>query len=144
MNPMEHLILSDPKYAENYIYHEYEIYTHIMMLIVDTREIHGKINKIGSFLAGRPVNGTVFVAIYKKPDYNENPPYIGLSVHQLINIISLRQRSAGLTTGMSVSEKEYVNFDKLIELENIKHKNMPLLTIGEIKGESLNLNISDL
>lgn len=140
MNPMEHLMLTDAKYAEHYIYHEYEVYTHVMIIIVDTRETNGPRNNIGSFLAGKPVNGTIFVAMYKKPEYDESPPYVGLSVDRLKLILSLRQRSTTLTTGMSRSEREYVNFEKLLELENKKHAAKPLLELGEITGELLNLN----
>lgn len=141
MNPMEHLMLTDSKYAEHYVYHEYEVYTHVMMIIVDTREVNGKRNKIGSLLAGRPVNGTVFVAMYKKPDFNEHPPYVSLGMERLILILALRSRSPSLTTGMSNSEREYVNFDKLLELENVKHSDKPLLDISELSGALLNLEI---
>lgn len=141
MNPMEHLMMTDPKYAEHYIYHEYEVYTHVMMVIVDTREITGSQNKIGSFLTGKPVNGTIFVATYKKPEYDENPPYVGLSIDRLKSILALRQRSTTLTTGMARSEREYVNFEKLLELENTKHADKPLLELNEISGELLNLNV---
>ena len=130
MNPLEHLMLSDPDYAEHYVYHEYELYTHVLLIIVDTREINTKINNIGSFLAGHPVNGTIFIAMYKKPEFNENPPYISLTIEILNNILSIRRRSTALTTGMSRSEREYINFEKLLELENIKHIDKPLLDIS--------------
>jgi hypothetical protein len=139
MNPMEHLMLTDPEYNKNYIYHEYEIYTHVIIIIADIREINGKINHSGSFLAGNPVNGTVFIALYKKPDFNDNPPYISIDVDILKNILSLRQRSSSLTTGMTNSEKEYINFEKLLEIENIKHSDKPLLDITQITGELLNV-----
>ena len=138
MNPLEHLMLSDPRYAEHYVYHEYEIYTHIMIIIADVREMHGSINKIGSLLAGNPVNGTIFIAMYKKPEFSELPPYVGISINQLKLIISLRQRSTTLTTGMTRSDKEYVNFEKLLELENKKHFDKPLLELNDITGELLN------
>jgi hypothetical protein len=140
MNPLEHLMLSDPDYAKHYVYHEYEIYTHVLMIIADTREINTKINSIGSFLAGSPVNGTVFIAMYKKPEYNENPPYVSLMIEILNNILSIRRRSTSLTTGMSRSDREYINFEKLLELENIKHIDKPLLDISQITGPLLNLN----
>jgi len=142
MNPLEHLMLTDAQYAEHYIYHEYEVYTHVIMVIVDTREIQGIRNHIGSFLTGKPVNGTIFVAMYKKPEYNENPPYIGLTVDRLQSILSLRQRSTTITTGMTNSDREYVNFEKLLELENIKHADKPLLDLSEITGQLLNMNVS--
>jgi hypothetical protein len=133
-------MLSDPDYAKHYVYHEYEIYTHVLMIIADTREINTKINIIGSFLAGNPVNGTIFIAMYKKPEYNENPPYISLMIETLNNILSIRRRSTNLTTGMSRSEREYINFEKLLELENLKHIDKPLLDISQITGPLLNLN----
>ena len=139
MNPLEHIMLSDAQYADHYIYHEYEIYTHIMIIIADTREVNGTPNHIASFLAGKPVNGTVFVATYKKPDYNENPPYISLTLDRLKKILAIRQKSSSLTTGMSSTDKEYINFEKILELEYNKHSNKPSLLLSEITGTLLNL-----
>jgi hypothetical protein len=138
MNPMEHLILTDKDYEKHYQYHEYEVYTHVMIVIVDTRERDGPINGTATLLAGKPVNGTVFVALYKKPDFNENPPYVGLTVENLNLILSIRQKSWVLTTGMGKSDQEYVNFEKILELESIKHSNMPGLKVSDISGDSLN------
>jgi len=78
--------------------------------------------------------------MYKKPEYNENPPYVGLSIDCLKNILSIRRRSTLLTTGMTRSDREYVNFEKLLELENIKHANKPSLNLTDITGDSLNFN----
>ena len=138
-NPLEHVMLSDSHYAEHYVYHEYEVYTHVMMIIVDTRECNGVPNHIATWLAGRPVNGTVFVAMYKKPDYNETPPYATLSVKKLRHILEIRQKSVSLTTGMQRSEREYVNFEKLLELECVKHDAKPNVSLSDIHGELLNI-----
>jgi hypothetical protein len=138
MNPLEHMILTDSDYAKHYVYHEYEIYTHVMIIIADTREINGTLNKIGTLLAGKPVNGIVFVALYKKPDYDENPPYASLSIDRLKEILGIRQRSPSFTTGMTRSEKEYVNFEKILELENTKYKDKPIIQLEKITGKLLN------
>ena len=140
VNPMEHLILSDNKYMEHYIYHEYEVYTHVIIIIVDTREINGRVNERASFLAGKPVHGTVFVASYKKPEFNEIPPYCGITLDRINVILNIRQKSSALTTGMQKATGEYINFDKLLELENNKYINSKNQSIGDIIGESLNIS----
>lgn len=139
MNPIEHLILSDNDYLEKYVSHEYEVYTHVMIIFAEVGATDQKINEKASFLAGKPVHGTVHVALYKKPEYNENPPYISLSSQTLDTIYEIRRRSSSLTTGMEKSQNEYVNFEKLLDLENKKHGNKSPLKITEITGESLNI-----
>lgn len=141
MNPIEHLILSDSNYSEKYVYHEYEIYTHVMVIFAEVGAHGQKINEKASLLAGKPVSGNVHVVLYKKPEYNENPPYISLSSHTLNLIYEIRRKSASLTTGMEKSQNEYVNFEKILDLENKKHLNKPSLKIAEILslGESLNV-----
>lgn len=139
MNPLENLMLTDPNYSSNYIYHEYEIYTHIMMIIVDVREKEEKLNEIATLLAGKPVRGDVFIAIYRKPEYDEHPPYITLNVEKLNAILNIRKKSTTYTTGLNRSERDYVNFEKLLELENLKHIEKPILLAEEIKGELLNI-----
>lgn len=142
VNPLEHLMLTDSNYDKHYVYHEYEVYTHVMMIITDTREINGKLNKTATLLAGKPVNGTVFVALYKKPEYNENPPYITITNKRLDIILSIRNKNSELTTGFQRSEREYVNFDKILELEKKKHSDKPLIIVEDIKGELLNIGIT--
>ena len=141
MNPIEHLMLTDNDYEKNYVYHEYEVYTHIIMIVADTREVNGTLNETATLLAGKPVNGNVFIAMYRKPDYNENPPYISLNKVLLTDILSIRQKSSSLTTGLNTTstEKEYINFEKLIDLEKQKHAELPNLLATEIKGELLNI-----
>lgn len=139
MNPLEHLILTDSNYEDNYVYHEYEIYTHVMIIIADRREINGQLNNMATLLAGKPVYGKVFIALYKKPEFNENPPYVSLSFTTLKNILNIRQKHASLTTNMNRSDREYINFEKLLELENIKHTDKPTLLATEITGEPLNI-----
>jgi len=114
------------------------VYTYVMTIIADTREVDGILNHTATLLAGKPVNGDVFVAIYRKPDFNENPPYMNLSINTITDILNIRQRSASLTTGMSTTDKEYINFKKLLELEKLKHKDVPILVATDIKGELLN------
>jgi hypothetical protein len=142
MNPLENHILSDNEYEKHYVCHEYEVYTHVMIIIADVRERNSKINKTASLLAGKPVCGSVMVAMYKKPEYDEHPPYVGLSVEKIKTILSIRQKSAHLTTGFERSERDYINFEKLLELEKTKHADKPSLLIGDIQGESLNIGPS--
>lgn len=139
MNPLENIMLTDPNYSLNYIYHEYEVYTHIMMIFVDVRENNKVLNEIATLLAGKPVYGDVLVALYRKPEYDEHPPYSSLSINKLHSILNIRKRSPTLTTGLNRSEREYINFEKLLALENSKHIEKPIMTIEEIKGESLNI-----
>ena len=137
-NPLEHLILTDKNYAKNYVYHEYEIFTHIMVVIVDVREINGTINKLGSLLCGKPVKGKIFVGICHKPEFNENPPYDHLSIERLQNIINIRQKNSSLTTEFANSDREYINFDKLLELKVKEYTNLQNKDISDITGELLN------
>lgn len=139
MNPLEHMMLTDTNYASNYVYHEYEVYTHIMMIITDTREINGVLNEIATLLAGKPVNGDVFVALYRKPEYNENPPYVSVTENLIKSILNIRQKSVSLTTGMNRAEREYINFEKILELEQRKHEQLPSHLATEIQGELLNI-----
>jgi hypothetical protein len=140
MNPIEHMMLSDPSYAQNYVYHEYEVYTYIMMIVADTRQVTGPLNHQATLLAGNPVNGDVYVAIYRKPEYNEDPPYMSLRLDVLCSILEIRKRSPTLTTGMQRSEREYVNFEKILELEIKKHESKPIRLATEIQGKLLNQN----
>jgi hypothetical protein len=139
MNPLEHLMLTDNNYEQHYIYHEYEVYTHVMIIIVDVREINGTLNEKATLLAGHPVNGTVFVAMYRKPEYNENPPYISLSMDRLTKILTIREKSASLTTGKERADREYINFDYLLDLECHKHSQKIPLIATQINGEYLNV-----
>lgn len=139
MNPIEHLMLTDAKYETNYVCHEYEVYTHVMIIVADLREINGKLNKTATLLAGKPVNGTVFVALYKKPEFNEQPPYVGLTINRLNNILKIREKSASFTTGMERSDREYVNFEKIIEIEIDKYSKHPSIEPESIVGELLNI-----
>ncbi len=139
VNPLEHQILHENDYENYYVYHEFEVYTHIMIVIAQIKEINGILNETATLLSGKPVNGTVYVAMYKKPDYNETPPYVGISVPILNKILKIRQKCASITTGMQRSQDEYINFEKILELENIKHKDKISLLASNIQGELLNI-----
>lgn len=141
VNPLEHLMLTDNKYNEHYIYHEYEIFTHIMVVIVDVRETNGTINKLGTLLCGKPVNGTIFIGLYRKPEFNENPPYIDLSIDRLKNILSIRQKDCTLTTNFVNSDREYINFDNLLKIKKNEYKTLKTINISNITGELLNSSI---
>jgi len=138
MNPIEHLIMTDSNYQDHYTYHEYEIYTHIIMIVVDKRMLNHDLNTIGTYLAGQPVNGDIHVAFYRKPEYDEHPPYISVKKERLMDIIEIRKRSPTSTSGMQNTEKEYINFEKILELEVAKHSSKPCIDISKIQGESLN------
>lgn len=139
MNPIEHLMLSDGDYEKHYVYHEYEVYTYVMMIVADTRSLNCKLNEIATLLANKPVRGSVSVAMYKKPEYNESPPYVSVDINKLKLILNVRKKSPVLTTGLTRSENEYVNFDKLLKLENVKHADKPDLIASDISGELLNI-----
>lgn len=138
MNPLEQFILTDNNYKDNYIYHEYEVYSHIIMVIVDAREINGVVNTDASLLSGGLIKGRVFVAMYKKPEFNELPPYVSLTIDCFKKILEIRKKSVTLTTGMSCSDKEYINLYKLLELECSKHSNLSNKIIDDISGICLN------
>ena len=131
--------MQDAEYAKNYVCHEYEVYTYIMIVIAGIREINEPLNEKATLLAGKPVNGNVCVAMYKKPEYNEQPPYVGLSISTLENILKIRQKSSSLTTNMEKSHSDYVNFEKILELEYVKHGDIPGLNAVNISGELLNI-----
>jgi hypothetical protein len=129
--------MTDKEYEKHYVYHEYEIYTHVMIIIVDVRTTN-TLNKIATYLAGRPVHGTVFIAMYRKPEYDEHPPYVSITQDILKQILSIRKKCTSLTTGVQRSDKEYINFEKLLELEINKHKELEDVDISKITGDSLN------
>jgi hypothetical protein len=141
MNPIEHLILTDSDYSKNYVYHEYEVYTHVMVIFAKVNALDEKINEKASLLAGAPVNGSVHVVLYKKPEYNESPPYVSLDPSLLESIFAIRSRGPSLTTGMEKSNGEYINFEKILDLETKKHANKPIIRVDEITGECLNVGI---
>jgi hypothetical protein len=142
MNPLENEILSDKEYQKHYVIHEYEVYNHVIVIIADTREINGKLNTTASYIANCPVNGPVLIALYKKPEYDENPPYVSITSQKLNDILFIRQRSPASTPGLNKSNHEYVNFEKLIELEISKYKDKSVIPISNIKGELLNIGIT--
>lgn len=138
-NPLEHFMLTDSRYAEHYIYHEYEVYTHVIMIIVDVEKSNDKLNSKATLLAGNPVYGDVFVGMYKKSDYNESVPYVNLSIEVFKKILDIRSKSTDLTTNKTKSDNEYINFEKLLEIENAKHQQMINKNAEDIKGVSLNI-----
>lgn len=139
LNPIEHIIVADGQYSKHYVYHEYEIYTHILVIFADTREINGMLNKKGTLLAGVPVNGDIHIAMYKKPYYNEQPLYASICTKKLDLILDIRSKSQNYTTNFSVSEKNYVNFEHLLYVEHNKYKNIVQMDVSTIKGELLNV-----
>jgi hypothetical protein len=142
-NPLEHLLLTDKNYDKHYVYHEYEIYTHVIVVTVDVREVNGNINKLGTLLCGKPVKGKIYIGMYRKPDFNENPPYVTLSINQLQNILHIRMKGTGLTTDFANSEKEYINFDKLLEIKINEHRDLKNKQLSDITGELLNNTVKN-
>jgi len=139
INPIDYIIATDRDYTKHYVYHEYEIYTYILLIFADTRETEGKLNEKGTLLAGHPVNGPIHVALYKKPLYNEQPPYASLSIDTLNMILNLRSKSPELTTGLTQTEKEYINFENLLHIECNRHSDKPQIDPTTVKGQLLNL-----
>lgn len=139
INPIDYIIATDKDYTKHYVYHEYEIYTHILLIFADTRETEGKLNEKGTLLAGHPVNGPIHIALYKKPLYNEQPPYTSLSIDNLNMILNIRSKHPDLTIGVAQTEKEYINFENLLHIEYNKHSDKPYIDPLTVKGQLLNL-----
>ena len=76
--PFEELMLTEKDYEKYYRYHEFEMYTNVIRVIIDTRlnEKTDSCNEAVSWLCGKRVYGPVYVSMYKKPEYNENPPFV--------------------------------------------------------------------
>jgi hypothetical protein len=140
-NPLEHFMLTVPNHADIYRYHEYEIYTHVIIIIVDTTVEPTKenLNRKGTQLSGKPTYGDIFIGMYKKPEYTVNPPYIGLPIPLLNKILNIRSRSIDLTINKTNSNHEYINFEKLLDIEIKKYKNMSIIDADMISGDMLNL-----
>jgi len=139
VNPLEHLMLTDNKYEEHYRYHEYEVYTRVMVCVVDIRENNGTINETASLLIGIPVKGSVHVGMYQKPEYKEDPPYVSVSPEIIQQILKVRRVSPTLTSGHSNSSKEYINFYNLLALESQKYTDTPSRNVKDMKEQPLNL-----
>jgi len=139
------------KYTENplislnniheYIYHEYEIYTKILMVIVNTTEKDNKLNEKATLIAGHPVRGTVYFGLYNKSQSitEKYSPYINLSIEMLNNILSIRSRDINLTINHTQGDNEYINFEKLLELEEARHSTKSINDPAKFIGTLLNI-----
>lgn len=144
-NPLEPLIKIDNNFKQNYIYHEYEIYTRVIMIFVDKRNDNdnSSINVNASMLCQIPIYGNAVVGMYKKPEYTESPPYVSLSLSRFKNILNIRKRGAHLTTGFEKNSINYVNYDKLISLELNKHSNKKIIPIDNIINNNPHISTND-
>jgi uncharacterized protein YfkK (UPF0435 family) len=139
-NPLEHLILTDKNYQEHYRIHEYEVYSKILKVIVDNRE-NTNINLYASRLCGHKVYGTVFVSMCKKALGDEDTPYEILSIDVLKELIRIRGCSTHLTTKFSTdTRKYYVNFEKLVSIENKKVSENEIKKYDYYEGQEKCLN----
>lgn len=142
-------IVNEQNFRDKYVSHEYEVYDRIMTLIanVKTNDELNNINKNtlnhkATLLANKPIYGDVYVSMCKKPESKEiEPPFMTLTIEQLNSIINIRGRSASLTVdfGNSMSDREYINFEKLLELSETRYYDKKMQIPIDIKGECLNL-----
>jgi hypothetical protein len=141
VNPLEQLILTDPTYEAHYRYHEYEIYNCVIKVILDINYNNDTSTNINaSWICNRIIKGDVFIAMYRKPEFNENPPYISISQETFKNIVNLRKLSSTAGTNINKSDKEYINFEKLLEIELNRLNNLgtPIRHISTLNQEPLN------
>lgn len=119
-NPLEPLIARVANYDKFYRYHEYEFFNMVLQIVVDIREekLETNINHNASFICNQLVYGRSWIGMYRKPYYNEIPPYISIDCEILEKIIRVRNRSPTIGTGVSVSPDHYINFYMILDLEN--------------------------
>jgi hypothetical protein len=118
-NPLENLIFDDPLYSTHYSIHDFEMYSNVLSVVVDTRlnETNSKLNVISSLITRSKVYGTAYFSMYRKPTNSESPCYFNLSVPRFNGIYEIRSVSPESTCNHVFDNKEYILFDKLIEYE---------------------------
>ncbi len=138
--PFEELMLNEPDYDKHYRYHEYEMFTNVIRVIVDTRsnEQTSSYNETISWLCGKRVYGTVYVGMYKKPEYNENPPFISLNSEIFDKIIKLKKISRDAGNDFTKPVNQYANFLFLVDIELDKCKNDVVSESNSIDSDVLN------
>jgi len=129
------------KNIQDYIYHEYEIYTKVLMVIVNTKENNNKLNEKATLIAGHPVRGSVYFALMNKAQSatEQYVPYFNLTIPMLNNILAIRSRDINITTNHTQSEYDYINFEKLLELDVEKHSSKTPKNATKIVGVLLNI-----
>lgn len=136
-NPLENVILTDSDYESHYRYHEYEVYNHRITVFVDLRESHNdeNLNIVASHITGHKIYGKVLISLSGKPEFNSSAPYTDLTNDRLRLIAAIRSRSTDLTAEIGPSDKEYINFDKLLEIASITHSEIPIRPIETYSAE---------
>ncbi len=143
VNPLEPLIMIDPMYEKKYRYHDYEIFDRIVQVVVSTAvptavSNNDDINEIASWICNRIVNGKVYIGMYKKPEFNENPPFVSITNELLNKIVMLRKKSITAGTMFAKSPNEYANFEMLLDLEIEKHKNETDRQLSQLDQNTIN------
>jgi len=139
-NPLEPLMASVADYDKFYRYHEYEFFNMVLQVIVDIREdrCESNINQGSSFICNQIVHGRTWIGMYRKPYFNENPPYISIDHQLLEKIIKIKNYSSTIGTGVSVSPEQYINFYTLVDLECERLPKNSQRNIKTINQSSLN------
>jgi hypothetical protein len=138
MNPLEPMMLNDPKYEEHLRYHEYEFYNVVLKVIVDLRDEDKPINESMSWLCGKVVKGMVRIGMYKKPEFNEQPPYHTITADLFKKIVMLKQINQNIGVGVNRSPNEYMNLYKIVELDIVQYQGLPKRKFSELDQVSLN------
>lgn len=122
-HPIEHLIITDKDWQDNYRTHEYEIFNRVIIVTIDIRE-NEKLNLNASYLTGYKTFGTVFIGMYEKSIDNENK-YVDTTKDIMKKIINIRGTDQKKTENFSiVDNNEYINFENLIEQESLHVKEL--------------------
>ena len=117
--------MNDPEYKSKYGLYEYEIYNRILIIILNVtlNENNSKLNKDISYITGSKVYGPVFITTSKKPDFTEYTPYVSLTIDQYKKILDIRSKNHETTQNFVNSEKIYINFENILNLEQKKFIN---------------------
>ena len=128
-NALEHIVKEDAEYTSKYRGHQFEFYNNIIDVFVNTscNADNSEKNISASFLCGATVYGRVWVGLSKCPTYNEDPPFIDLTIQRLKAIIEIRSK------GISTPKEEgnvYVNLDKVMSLTVTKYREKEVLDVN--------------
>jgi len=139
-NPLEPLIARVDGYDKFFRYHEYEFFNMVLQVVVDTREerTDKNINHNASFICNQLVYGRSWIGMYRKPCFNEIPPYITIDCKVLERIIRVRNQSPTSGTNVSVSPEHYINFYMMLELETNRISTHEPRNIKAVVQKSLN------
>ena len=138
--PMDPIIAQVADYDKFFRYHEYEFINMVLQVIVDTREERSEknINNNASFICNQLVYGRSWISMYRKPYFNEHPPYITIDRNVLERIIRVRNQSPTIGTNVTVSPEHYINFYMMLDLENSRISTSAPRHIKTVIQKSLN------